>query len=223
MFLIFVLAFDAQLAAFSRLFFVPPRLALFFARLRIGLLMDYFEKAWENFSSDPDKHAWSLLLYNEALAKAAQAPFAKDAGRAQNLIEKTLNSPDSWLQLLAARAAILVHLDTKTREKNSKKFFFYDHDRKDGENFGNFVVGWLRLKPEFKKLTDGLEARLNPRVNWRAQGVFFGKDMLIHSTQEIIGKNGQGLIREVSLVNPSGKPIEPLEGDGWRWREKEAG
>ena len=202
---------------------IPPRFALFFARLRIGLLMDYFEKAWERFSSDPDKNAWSLLLYNEALAKAAQAPFVKDAGRAQSLIEKNLNSGDPWLQLLAARAAIIAHLDTKAREKNSKKFFFYHHDRKDGENFGDFVVGWLWLKPEFKKSAGGFEVHLNPSVNWRARGIFFGKDMLINNTQEIMGKNGQRLIRSVSLVNPSGKWIEPLEGDGRRWREKGVG
>ena len=69
--------------------------------------MDYFEKVWNSFLQEPDKNAWSLVLFNEALAKAAQAPFAADQKRAQSLIEKGLNSKDPWLGLLAARAALI--------------------------------------------------------------------------------------------------------------------
>ena len=194
--------------------FRPP-FALLFARLRIGLLMDYFEKVWNSFLQEPDKNAWSLVLFNEALAKAAQAPFAADQKRAQSLIEKGLNSKDPWLGLLAARAALIAYTDTQDRERPAwtKRFFFYHHDRKDGEDFGDFVVGWLRLKPEYKNTPKGFEVRLNPSVRWGMRGVFFGADMLANRTREILGKNGQGLIRAVRLLGPEGKWAEPLKED----------
>ncbi|MBI3252457.1 MAG: HEAT repeat domain-containing protein [Candidatus Omnitrophica bacterium] len=190
-----------------------PQFSLVLARLKIGLLMDHFEKTWNSLLQDPDQNAWSLILYNEALAKAAQAPFAADQKRAQALVEKGLNSESPWLMLLAARAALIASVDTRNEERPalSKQFFFYHHDRKNGDNFGDFVVGWLRLKPEYKSTPSGFEVRLNPSVNWDMRGVFFGAGMLANSTKEILGKNGQGLIRAVTLLSPKGEWVEPLK------------
>ena len=183
--------------------------ALCLGRLGIGLLMDFFEERWNKLIQEPDKEPWMLLFHNEALARVLHAPFEKDRKRAEGIVMKVLESNDPWLQLLAARALLIAHLEMEAgRKKAAQEFLFYYHDKVDFEEYGNFAVGRLTLEPTLKPVEQGLEIRLNQSVVWHVQGVFFG-GYVLENTKIAVGENGEALIQSIVLLNPKGDEFSP--------------
>lgn len=179
------------------------------ARMRIGILMDFFEKRWNQLVEEPDKAPWTLLLYHEALGLALQSPFEKDRRRAETIVRKGLESQDLQLQLLAARAELIARLETESsRKKASQEFLFYYHDKADFDEFGSLAVGRLTLEPKVKQTAEGLVVQLNQTVVWTTVGIGFA-NFAKDNTRNAVGKNGEALIQSVELVHPKGKTYSP--------------